>query len=123
MYIFTMLGAILDDVLWGTGNLQVKGSDISYQIADEAMLRECIVPLCEDCIGWSDEIADNSIGYVADINFSKARSNVWQIESITFTNDYGKSKTYHVDLSDIVSESCAEELYHIMCYQIALMSV
>ena len=122
MNVFTMLGNVIDELVWGTDNVQAEGDIISYTIADETVLKDCIVPLCEECADWSGEIADSSIGYTATINFGKARG-AWQIESITFTNDYGRTKTYSVDLSDLTSENYVEELYHMMCYQIAVMSV
>lgn len=122
MYIFTLLGNIVDSLWHGDIKKDRVQNGVSIEILDINIINKYILPVCEDSTDWQ-EVIENGEWYTATLNFRKnPHCHKGELKSITFTNSLGQNAICEVgdNLLDLLCYDYLDDLYFELCDEIML---
>lgn len=121
MYIFTLLGNIIDGLWYGDIKKNRVQDGVDIEISDHNIINKYILPVCEDSADNWQEVIENDEWYTVTLNFRK-NPHKNELKSITFTNSLGQNAICEVgdNLLDLLCYDYLDSLYFELCSEIML---
>lgn len=122
MYVFTLLGMIMDGLMNDELEVLSDGGYAEITIEDTDIIDRYIMPLCDDDEEERREVIDGGSWYQTTLIFGKNRRGEGEIQIVRFENSVGDAIDCEVG-DHIISELATnymllDRLYHQICDEI-----